>query len=117
MKKIKLTQGKVALVSNEDFARVNSFKWYASKESRGKKYYAIRRETIAKGRRVKIRMHRFILGLPPGILDPEERVVDHLDRNSLNNQRENLEIVSQFENMARVPNWKRPKSVTEEPYL
>lgn len=100
MKRVKLTKKKYALVSDEDFERVNAFKWYASHESRGTKWYAVRRQN---GK--KIRMHRFILGLQTGKEDP--RVVDHVNHNSLDNRRENLEIVTQKENMQRSPGWKK----------
>jgi hypothetical protein len=111
MKTIPLPKGKVALVSDEDYERVAAFKWCASLESRGTKWYAIRRVTV-NGKAVKIRMHRFVMGLPPG--GEDGRVVDHLNHDSLDNRRENLEIVTQEENMARVPTWKRKQ---EEPWL
>lgn len=100
-RRIKLSKGLYAKVSPEDFERLSKFKWYASLESRGTKWYAIRRE---KG--VKIRMHREILGLGP---DPKRLgpVVDHLDDDSLNNQRWNLETKSQPENMKRSKGWKK----------
>jgi hypothetical protein len=95
MKQIPLSKGLYALVSDEDFEKVNQYKWYASLESRGTKYYAIRRVTID-GKRVKIRMHRFIMGLPIGLYD--ERVVNHINDCPLDNRRENLEIVTEEEN-------------------
>lgn len=104
MKRVALSKGKHALVSDEDYERVNQFKWYASLESRGTKWYAIRRETVG-GKRIKVRMHRFIMGLGPGKFD--DKVVDHLNHNSLDNQRENLEIISQEENMRRSPGWRK----------
>lgn len=115
MREVSLTRGYVALVSDEDFARVNVFKWYASLESRGTKVYAIRRELI-NGRREKIRMHRFVLDLPPGRLRPDE-VVDHINHDPLDNRRENLEIITQAENMTRSSGWKKRKALAEEPAL
>lgn len=41
MKRIPLTQGKFALVDNEDFEWLNQFKWYALKTTYGG-YVAIR---------------------------------------------------------------------------
>lgn len=101
---IPLTKGLVALVSQEDYERVNAFKWCASVESRGTKIYAIRRKVV-KGKSIKIRMHRFIMGLGCGRCD--ERVVDHLNHNSLDNRRPNLEITTQKENMNRSSGWKK----------
>lgn len=125
MKFVRLTKGKFATVSDQDYSRVRKYKWCASLESRGTKWYAVRWETVktfeavvTKGgietfvvskKRVKIRMHHFVLGirshdLPPG------HVVDHIDGDSLNNMRSNLEVVTQSENMRRVPGWKRRKN-------
>lgn len=119
MKQIKLTKGLFALVSDEDFERVNQFKWTASLESRGTKYYAIRRIT-ADGKRVKIRMHRFIMGLPPR-MDASELVVDHVNDNGLDNRRENLQAITQTQNMDKVKTWRRIGSTVtvtiEEPSL
>lgn len=105
MRLIPLTQGFVAAVSNEDYLRVMQYKWHASIESRGTKVYAVRRETV-NGKRVKIRMHRYILGLPPNP-GPNDPVVDHDNDDSLDNRRENLIVRTQAENMAKVPRWKR----------
>ena len=128
MKAIQLTKGFVAYVDDEDFERINAFKWCASIESRGTKVYAIRRErdhskpperrlvTIKKnGKRVrvrklyyptvKIRMHRQVMNLP--IYQKYQFVVDHLNGDSLDNTKKNLEVITQEENMKRVDNWKR----------
>lgn len=104
MKAVTLTQGKVALVSDEDYERVSQFKWCASNESRGCKWYAVRFE-YKNGVKIKIRMHRFILGLSP---KPDDgMVVDHINHESLDNRRENLEVITQAENMRRSLGWKR----------
>lgn len=98
MKEIKLTQGKVALVSDEDFERVNQFKWCASNnpmyrkgDAKAEKWYALR-GTVVNGKQKTLYMHRFIMDAPKG------KVVDHLDGNGLNNTRENLAVVEHYQN-------------------
>lgn len=117
-KKIPLTKGKFALISEEDFERVNQFKWCASQESKnGLKWYAIRR-VQTNGKSVKIRMHRLIMGLGTGLEDP--RIVHHKNDDGLDNRRENLEILNDnLENMAQSPGWVETmnRKPSEEPFL
>lgn len=88
MREILLTQGKIALVDDEDFDRVNQYKWYAQKHPANGRWYARRNESIA-GTRTSLQMHRVIMGLEYG--DP--RQVDHKDReNTLDNRRQNLRV-------------------------
>lgn len=84
MKQIPLTQGKFALVDDEDYEELSKFKWYSFK--RGNTFYAIRNHP---GQRL---MHRMILNLNGKL------VCDHKDRNGLNNQRSNLRICTQAQN-------------------
>lgn len=98
MKQIKLTKGLYALVSDQDYARLNKFKWQASQESNGKKFYAIRRDNLGR----KVRMHRAVFKFVP-----DDMVVDHINHNSLDNRRCNLRIVTQRENMLACQNWRR----------
>lgn len=114
MREIPLSKGMSALVDDEDYERVSQHKWYASNESRGTKWYAIRRITI-EGKRLKIRLHHFVLGIKSSDLAPGE-VVDHLDHNGLNCQKGNLERITQRENMLRSPGWKRAK-LNVDPFL
>ncbi len=86
MREIKLTQGKVALVDDEDFEAVSQFKWYATVKD-GRIYYACRKTTI-NGQRIIIHMHRLLMGLDKGCA----KVIDHIDGNGLNNQKCNLRI-------------------------
>jgi len=80
MKEIPLMQGYVALVDDEDYQRINQFKWCLNKTRKVRyAHRAIKQTTVL--------MHRFILGLT----DPKVQV-DHWDRNGLNNQRSNLRI-------------------------
>lgn len=96
-KEIYLSKGLTALVDDEDWERVNQFKWCASIQgSSYKKYYAVRFER-KEGKRVKHWMHRFILQLDNDL----SRVPDHLDGDGLNNTRKNLEVVSYSENSSR----------------
>lgn len=107
-KEIPLSQGKVALVSERDFAFLNSFKWYAKKSDPC--WYAVRREKInrrafrglrksarvKKDRRRTIRMHNAIMN-PTG-----DEVVHHKNRGNdmvLDNTRENLECCSVYQNV------------------
>ena len=107
MKQIRLTKGLYALVDDEDYDWLMQWAWYASNESRGTKWYAIRRE---KGR--KIRMHVAIFERHYGPA-PKGRVIDHVNHNSLDNRKlidngvYQLEAVTQAENMRRSPGWKK----------
>ena len=82
MKRIKLTQGKFALVSDEDYEYLNQWKWFAHKGYTT--FYAIRHSLTINKKRTLIYMHR-VIAERMGIKNP-----DHIDRNGLNNQRNNL---------------------------
>jgi len=89
MKEIKLSQGKVALVDDEDYEYLNQWKWYAHKN--GNTYYVNR--DVRHGRyREKISMHRFIMNTP------KKLQVDHIDHNGLNNQKNNLRNCTRSQN-------------------
>ncbi len=117
MKEIKLTKNLVALVDDEDYERINAFKWCASLESRNKKYYAIRWNPVReRGGRFKsqhVRMSHQVLDISPQEL-PAGHVIDHVNHNGLDCRRMcdgkvQLEIITQTENMLRSRGWKRKK--------
>lgn len=87
---IALTQGHFAKVSDEDYARVSAFKWYAARVKRGAYIYACR--GVA-GRRLG--MHTFLAGM-------EGCVVDHINGDTLDNRRENLRAVSYSTNAQNI---------------
>lgn len=89
MKEIPLTQGKVALVDDDDFEWLNQSKWLA-KTSFGL-WYAVNRTTVA-GKPTVVLMHRLITSAPIGM------EVDHIDGDGLNNTRRNLRIVTRNQN-------------------
>lgn len=94
MKEIKLSQGLVAKVDDDDFVKLSNFTWYASKN---RKYYA-RRHQMINGKKSKVYMHREIME----VTEPE-LFVDHIDGDGLNNTRANLRVASHSENLANVP--------------
>jgi len=92
MKQIQLTQGKVAIVDDEDYERLNKHKWYANKGH--DTFYAVRNSPRLNGKQTHIFMHRVILGLELG----DTRQVDHKNRNSLDNWRDNLRTCNGTQN-------------------
>jgi hypothetical protein len=115
MREIVLSKGckneRVALVDDEDYEKLSQFKWSASLEGRGTKWYAIRWKRI-NGKQTKIRMHHFVLDIAPGTL-PYAHVVDHKNTRSLDNQKHNLQVITELENLKR----KAKCKPTIEPYL
>lgn len=95
MKRIPLTKGFFALVDDEDFEKVNQFKWCAGVKNNV--VYAMRRIRISTGRWSTQKLHRFILG----ITDPKIQI-DHRDHDGLNNQRENLRVCTNRQNQQNV---------------
>ena len=86
MKKILLSQGKVAVVDDEDFEHINQFNWCYSNQG-----YAVRHEQGH--HQGLLLMHRIIL--PP----PDEMEIDHINHNGLDNQKNNLRICTRSQNL------------------
>ena len=86
MKEIRLSQGKVAQVSDEWFEELNQFKWHVLTG------YAARNTSRIFGKQKHIWMHRVIAGAS------SETEVDHIDCNRLNNQVENLRVCTGSQN-------------------
>lgn len=88
MKTIPLTQGKVAIVDDEDYEELNRYKWYANLQSGI--WYA--RRHLEKMNEKNITMHRQIMGSPCG------KFIDHINQNGLNNRKENLRTCTRSQN-------------------
>lgn len=84
MKEIELTQSKIALVDDEDFPKLSKFKWHAWYS--GYSFYAV----CCTRRHGKIYMHREILGLKKN----DGKIGDHINHNSLDNQKLNLRVAT-----------------------
>ena len=89
MKEILLTQGKVTLVDDEDYKRLNTYKWYAVHDNRN--WYAIRSFRV-NGEQKTILMHREIMNAPKGMQ------VDHHNGNGLYNLKKNLRLATNQQN-------------------
>lgn len=90
MKYIKLTKGKRAIVDDEDFEKVNQFKWQTKIHKDTS--YASRCDYGGGAYKVEIKMHRFIINAP------KEKFVDHINGNGLDNRKENLRLCTHAEN-------------------
>lgn len=89
MKYIPLTQGKVAIVDDEDFEKVSLFKWWAQKGNQT--FYAIKRKSKRNSYQV---MARFILEYEGKLF------VDHKNKNGLDNRKNNLRLATVSQNGA-----------------
>lgn len=92
MNKLKLTQGKYAILDKEDYENLKKFKWHYGEY--GKTGYAKRLIWDKKNKKSKIvRMHHFVLPLRKGYM------VDHINGNGIDNRRNNLRLVTKSQNM------------------
>lgn len=92
---IPLTRNAFAEIDDEDFELVSRFKWRLQKRNPIATGYAVA------GRNKIIYMHRLIINAP---LDKE---IDHIDRNSLNNHKNNLRPATRSQNVANSNNPKK----------
>ena len=99
MRIIELPTGEGVPVDDEDYNSLMEFKWHLHRSGnfrRMGKPYVARTCHLEKGHPRTIRMHRQITNCPKGM------DVDHKDGDGLNNQRDNLEVVTHKENMRRL---------------
>jgi len=96
MKEIPLTQGKVAIVDDEDFEWLSQWRWYYTNG------YAAR--SVRAGGKKMILMHREICKTIKGM------ETDHQDGDRLNNQRTNLRSCTHSENQQNTRMTRRNKS-------
>ncbi len=86
MKKIKLTQGKYALIDDKDYKNISQYTWWSMKGA-----YTFYARTEVK--RKCLLMHRIIMNAKKG------QIVDHRDGDGLDNRRKNLRIVTCQQNL------------------
>ncbi len=97
-RKIVMTQGKFALVDQEDYSRLSQYRWYPQRNRHN--IYAYRFDQRVKGQKFKsYPMHRDIMNVPDGL------VVDHINGNGLDNRKANLRLGTYAQN-----SWNRPKA-------
>lgn len=94
MVKIPLTQNKFTLIDDEDFERVNQFKWHFVNGKYGG--YARRtlnpKPSIGRYKHKDIYLHAFLLK------PSKNMMVDHINHDTLDNRKDNLRIVTASEN-------------------
>lgn len=94
MKEIPLTRGQVARVDNKDFSELSKHKWYAVWCETTQSFYASRYSPGRVGGAGNVQMHRVIMRARRG------QEVDHINRNTLDNQRSNLRFCTRTQNNA-----------------
>jgi len=99
MKKIKLTQGKYAIVDDWNYEWLNRYKWCAYLN--GYSWYAMRAIITRQGKHRNIHMHRQILRLSY----KDSKQVDHINRDGLDNRRCNIRICSVSQNLQNRKGW------------
>ena len=101
MKFIELTQDKFAIVDDDDYEYINQFYWHYYIGNNKNTGYA------KKGLNGKsIRMHRLIMKV-----DNRNVIIDHINRNGLDNRKCNLRISTYSQNRANSANSKKSTSI------
>jgi hypothetical protein len=88
-KEIILTQGKVAIVDDEDFEYLNKWKWHIYKQNRNN-YYA-RTVIHLNKKRIPVVMHRLLVKC-------DGYIIDHISGDGLDNRKCNIRVCNRSEN-------------------
>ena len=86
IKKIKLTQSKETFIDSEDYEKIKSYNWYYHSSG-----YAACKQKINNIWKT-ILLHRVIMNCP------NNKQIDHINGNGLDNRKENLRICTHAEN-------------------
>jgi len=86
---ILLNKGKSTSIDDEDYDKVKKYHWCVN--DRG--YVVCFFKDKKSKKNIQLKLHRFIMDAPKG------KNIDHIDRNTLNNQKNNLRFASQLENV------------------
>lgn len=81
--------GQVAMVDNEDYDWISKFSWHL--KNSGTVLYA-RCNVVLDNKHTTMTMHRMVMTAKKG------QIVDHIDRNGLNNQKYNLRFATKAQN-------------------
>jgi AP2 domain. len=107
MKEVPLTRNKTALIDDDMYAYLTQWKWLYLEPRPGGSGYAARAVYHPITKRQKFIMMQNIV-LPP----PEGLRIDHIDLDSLNNQKDNLRICTRRDNSRNKRMPKRPKTIS-----
>lgn len=101
MKKIKLTRDMEAIVDDADYKWLSKYNWHVTPLGPNKDRWVAQRTGRNGERKGNYAMHREIMGLKIG----DGVIVDHINRNTLDNRRDNLRIVTPSQSVCnRGPN-------------
>ena len=103
---IQLTKGYLAAIDDDLVDIINQYLWHAL-DGHPRIVYAARWLTPKTYPRKAIRMHHVVLNVTSEELKENNLVADHIDRDGLNNTRENLRIVSRSDNIKNSDNYEK----------
>lgn len=95
MKTIELTKGKRAIVDDADYERLSQYSWFFNPTGTG---YAQRSARKSETGPRTVLLHRVVMNASPGYQ------IDHINRNTLDNRKENLRLCTQAQNMSNSTN-------------
>jgi hypothetical protein len=106
MKEIELTQGKVAIVDDEDFEYLSEWNWCAVYDPSSKSYRAYTNDYSKKLCGVRsVFMHRYVMGFPSLFQ------IDHINHDTLDNRKENLRVATPSQNCRNTRSHKDSSSI------
>jgi len=86
---IELTQDKFAIINDEDYELISQYKWCARKN---RNHWYAQTHIYRLGKRTTISMHTLLVEKKSGYM------IDHINRNGLDNRRENLRLATNRQN-------------------